>query len=112
MLIRIKTIWLHLTYLVGYLDLDECRQNTDDCADAPSGACINTIGSYNCTCNPGYTGDGKTCIGKLFSGYPSLQRDPVHFGQYNDVLVHVKKRVIFTCTYITICTVAKQIADG
>jgi hypothetical protein len=49
------------------IDIDECLQNTDDCADAPSGTCNNTIGSYICTCNPGYTGDGKTCVGRFFN---------------------------------------------
>ena len=50
-----------------YLDIDECATNTDDCADAPSGTCTNTIGSYICTCNPGYTGNGKICVGKFFT---------------------------------------------
>lgn len=58
---------LHILYLVDYLDLDECLQETDDCADAPSGTCSNTIGSYNCSCNPGYSGDGKICFGRFFN---------------------------------------------
>ena len=24
--------------------------------------CSNTIGSFSCSCNPGYTGDGTTCV--------------------------------------------------
>ena len=27
------------------------------------GACTNTLGSYFCSCNQGYTGDGTTCKG-------------------------------------------------
>ena len=27
---------------------------------------MNTNGSYTCTCNTGYTGDGKECYGKHF----------------------------------------------
>ena len=27
--------------------------------------CINTDGSYNCSCSSGYSGDGMTCTGKI-----------------------------------------------
>ena len=27
--------------------------------------CNNTKGTYNCTCNPGYQGDGGQCQGKI-----------------------------------------------
>lgn len=57
-------MYLYISCILDYSDLDECLQETDDCADAPLGTCSNTIGSYNCTCNPGYTGDGKTCVGR------------------------------------------------
>jgi hypothetical protein len=40
-------------------DIDECAEGLDDChADA---ACTNAEGSYSCTCNEGFTGDGTTC---------------------------------------------------
>ena len=53
-------------------DIDECAGEHDcnvlaDCAD--------TEGSYTCTCNTGYTGDGKSsCVGKygLFSHCPAV----------------------------------------
>ena len=32
------------------------------CARAPNGTCANTIGSYSCSCNHGYMGDGRTCL--------------------------------------------------
>ena len=44
-------------------DIDECEQGSDDCdGDA---TCNDTIGSYICTCNVGYIGEGRegTCIG-------------------------------------------------
>ena len=31
--------------------------------------CTNTIGSYSCSCFPGYEGDGKTCQGRLLAGF-------------------------------------------
>ena len=27
--------------------------------------CINTEGSYNCSCKPGYSGDGQVCTGEI-----------------------------------------------
>ena len=27
-------------------------------------ACSSTVGSYACTCNPGFTGDGENCTGE------------------------------------------------
>jgi hypothetical protein len=43
----------------GCADLDECASGRTSChADA---TCLNTPGSYDCACKPGFTGDGKTC---------------------------------------------------
>ena len=45
-----------------FSDVDECMEGTDDChSDA---TCTDTEGSFNCTCNDGYSGDGTTCSGK------------------------------------------------
>ncbi|CAH3111620.1 unnamed protein product [Porites lobata] len=42
-------------------DIDECAKNTrGDTCDA-NAYCNNTKGGYNCTCHPGYYGDGKNC---------------------------------------------------
>lgn len=35
------------------LDINECTEGTDNCVN---GSCVNTLGSYRCTCNPGWTG--------------------------------------------------------
>ena len=43
-------------------DVNECMDNTDNCSQN----CINTIGSYYCYCNDGYTldsDDQHTCNG-------------------------------------------------
>ena len=42
-------------------DINECILHTDNCSIYAN--CSNTIGSYDCTCNAGFTGDGYTCQG-------------------------------------------------
>ena len=47
-----------------FIDIDECAKNTHECG--ANAYCSNTKGGYNCTCHPGYYGDGKNCEpGKL-----------------------------------------------
>lgn len=46
-----------------FTDIDECTTNTHDCHS--SATCTNTECSFTCTCNEGYTGDGRSCIGEL-----------------------------------------------
>ena len=41
------------------VDIDECSASSPVCDINAN--CTNTRGSYYCTCNAGYTGDGKTC---------------------------------------------------
>ena len=43
-------------------DMDECATNNGGCSAGAS--CINSAGSFTCTCLPGYSGDGFTCTGK------------------------------------------------
>ena len=44
---------------IVFLDIDECE--TSLCHFNAS--CNNTVGSYICTCNSGYDGDGLSCSG-------------------------------------------------
>ena len=43
-------------------DFNECIAETDNCDT--NATCTNTPGSFTCTCNQGYTGDGVMCTGK------------------------------------------------
>ncbi|EDQ84742.1 uncharacterized protein MONBRDRAFT_34543 [Monosiga brevicollis MX1] len=45
----------------GCVDVDECALSEDDCNPLGRATCTNTLGSYNCTCNAGFIGDGRTC---------------------------------------------------
>ena len=49
-------------FYIYFSDISECATNADNC-DA-NAACTNTPGSFDCTCNQGYTGDGVTCVGR------------------------------------------------
>jgi hypothetical protein len=40
-------------------DTNECASGANNCS--PDATCTNTPGSFACTCNPGFTGDGVTC---------------------------------------------------
>ena len=40
-------------------DVDECALGTDSCD--VNAQCNDTIGSFECTCNAGYVGDGVMC---------------------------------------------------
>ncbi len=46
------------------VDVDECSISHDCHMNAE---CTNTAGSYECTCNAGYEGDGHYCRGKLIN---------------------------------------------
>ncbi|CAI9725059.1 von Willebrand factor type A, EGF and pentraxin domain-containing 1-like [Octopus vulgaris] len=45
----------------------QCGQDTNDCRNAtlyncaPEASCVNDTGTFNCSCNDGYTGDGFNC---------------------------------------------------
>ena len=47
--------------LIFTIDINECTSGTDNC-DARAD-CINTVGSFICTCQPGYAGNGVICNG-------------------------------------------------
>jgi len=41
-------------------DINECATNNGACS--VNATCTNTLGSHSCACNPGYSGDGITCV--------------------------------------------------
>lgn len=44
------------------IDIDECAENGHLCTE--NATCTNVPGDYNCSCNDGFTGDGRTFCGK------------------------------------------------
>ena len=51
---------LHTLYAL-YTDVDECIDNLGGCSEFAN--CTNVPDSFICSCNPGYIGDGFTCLG-------------------------------------------------
>ncbi|XP_065190811.1 fibrillin-1-like [Sycon ciliatum] len=49
-------------YLYNYtcIERDECLHQIHNCDSNAS--CTNTVRSYNCTCNSGFSGDGRSCV--------------------------------------------------
>lgn len=45
------------------VDVNECTEATDNCHD--DATCTNTKGSFACTCNQGYSGNGVSCAGMI-----------------------------------------------
>ena len=46
-----------------FLDINECSTGADACD--VNAKCKNNVGSYTCTCKKRFTGNGKTCTGKI-----------------------------------------------
>ena len=78
---RINEVQFHLRLIsfvcsfyciLYYLDINECNNGYHDCSENAS--CVNTPGSFKCTCKPGYTGDGRLCLGTVYRliYFPSL----------------------------------------
>ena len=47
------------------LEINECSLSIANCH--PNASCIDTFGSFLCTCDRGYTGSGTVCEGKVIS---------------------------------------------
>ena len=64
-------LWMELCHTRTYApsaDIDECANDTlNDCS--PNANCTNTNGSYTCSCDTGYSGDGFNCVGMFVSVY-------------------------------------------
>ena len=55
---------IHSVCVVLCADINECESNDSNNCDE-NAQCSNTEGSYTCSCNTGYTGDGVICTSKL-----------------------------------------------
>ena len=61
-------VWFLINYSFPFSltsDIDECSAVLNPCDEKAD--CSNTDGSYSCTCKQGFTGDGVSCSGMLYS---------------------------------------------
>ena len=59
----VRVIAEYQSFIIAvFLDINECIRGTNGCAQL----CNNTLGSYVCSCNSGYTldADNRTCNGE------------------------------------------------
>ena len=59
-----KVLIIHFGILL-FVDIDECAGGTHNCHSSRA-SCANTVGSFTCSCDNPYTGNGTTC--NLVSG--------------------------------------------
>ena len=55
-------------------DINECEDPGDNPTCHEHAKCIDTEGSYECTCNTGFSGDGFNCSGFKGSNYALLSK--------------------------------------
>ena len=78
------------------IDINECELETDNCH--MNADCTDTIGSFECTCNSGFVGDGVNCT----SMYMSLK---ISYWCGN-VVKHINCNLIVQCSvmcYLCCC---------
>ena len=66
--------------LLFVLDINECSTGNDDCHI--NATCLNTEGSFTCSCNMGYTGNGRDCAGTLFYWVTEVVTSNFKFGLF------------------------------
>ena len=64
-----------LFYVYRFTDINECKVNHSCHVNA---TCMNTKGSYVCTCHPGYTGNGSDCTGTWCISFESISKKHYH----------------------------------
>ena len=61
---RVKSAFINMITIFLYTDINECADpNENNCSSNAN--CTDTIGSYDCTCHIGYSGNGYICDGKF-----------------------------------------------
>ena len=54
-------VWFLCLFRFIFLDINECAASSSPCSS--NALCTNNVGSYSCSCNAGFAGNGITCNG-------------------------------------------------
>ena len=77
-------------------DINECDEGSHDCDENAN--CTNTEGSFFCTCNAGYSGDGTFCEGMF-----SFSTDYLHYRTHSASNLHfnhpILNHLVFSCSH-------------
>jgi len=62
-MITLLILWITCTCEIStlHIDIDECELDMDNCH--VNATCVDVIGSFVCTCNNGFDGNGVDCTG-------------------------------------------------
>ena len=82
------------------LDIDECKSSNNVCDENAN--CSNTVGFYNCTCKEGFTGDGRSCSGKIVTDMPTTQHNAILAG--TTVLLLLSFVFLSSIAHTCLCT--------
>ena len=99
-LIQTPYLIQHIFFII-FADIDECAHNISGCNQN----CTNTIGSYFCSCYPGYDiqNDNRTCVGKdlTLSIYVCYYNSYISNLIYNIYLFFAMKLKTLTSVHLT-----------
>ena len=74
------------------VDDDECLAGTDNCDS--NAQCTNTVGSFICACNTGYSGDGVSCTVST--------TDETSSGSSSNITIIIAVCVVFFLTVVVV----------
>ena len=60
----VTSTYMHF-FLSFLIDINECAEGRNNCNE--NATCMNTFGSFECTCKVGFTGDGVNCTSKIWA---------------------------------------------
>ncbi|KAJ7380173.1 hypothetical protein OS493_010884 [Desmophyllum pertusum] len=94
-------------------DIDECSAN-DPKPCNENADCSNTIGSYKCTCNNGFTGDGTTCEVEWEAKgcYKQNKKKPVLTNTFSNETVQYTSQLLQTKKFETVFNNCTSAAKG